>query len=338
VKRSGALAKLPNTSLSHCAHYCTRTRTGTRAFTNTVISEAHSLKITKTSMTTTFIIKKLTPSMPFVVKNKRTAESILKIVDMDDGTTSHTEISDISSDGSTRNDVEFKMNNDHAPHEHEQDMEVDETEMPSESTQEEEDEEIESDEQKPKEDSAPRRRKSILKRTVSDLDYLKNSRGAWKVLPKPDLGRITRSISAPASLEKAHKRDFTVSFKEVQIRCYSQTAGDNPSVSCGTPITLDWDYEEMEPVCIDKWEETHPPRRSLRQLILSYYQRRNLLTWQYGFSEDELRQAKREANKIRSKREMTRAFLPAMMVESVLESAVRKAKRILRKQATVIQF
>jgi hypothetical protein len=276
----------------------------------------------------------LAPSMPFVVKNKHTAESLLKFVDMDDGTASHTEMSDISSDESTtRNDVEFKIIDDHAPNEDEQCIQVDETEMLIESTQEEEeDEEIESDEQKPKEDTSPRRRKSILKRAVSDLDYLKNSRGAWKVLPKPDLGRMTRSVSAPEYVIKAQKRDFAVSFNKVQIRCYSQTAGDNPSVSCGTPITLDWDYEEMESVCIDTWEEIHPPRRSLRQLVLSYYQRHNLLTWQYGLSEDELRQAKKEANKIRSKREMTRACLPVMMVECVLESAGRKAKRILRKQ------
>jgi hypothetical protein len=64
-------------------------------------------------------------------------------------------------------------------------------------------------------------------------------------------------------------------------------------------------------------------------MILSYYHRRNVLSWQYGCTEEELKMAEREANRTKKQRAATIAFLPAMKVEVALESAFRKANRIL---------
>jgi hypothetical protein len=102
-------------------------------------------------------------------------------------------------------------------------------------------------------------------------------------------------------------------------------------VTYGPPIQLDWYYEEQDTICIDLYEATRGKRRNTRQMCLNYYQRKNLLYWQYGVSEEELKKAKRDANKIKLKRSITRALLPIMPVESVLESASRKAKRLVSK-------
>jgi hypothetical protein len=174
-------------------------------------------------------------------------------------------------------------------------------------------------------------RKSILRRLSEPIPIHEGS-SAWKVLPKPDMERVSRSVSEGQYFVKSQQRRTSgVVFKDVLIREYDQTVGDNPSVSYGPPISLDWDYKEIASVTLDEYEGGRAERRNLRQMILSYYQRRNLLAWQYGVSEEELKLAKRRANKCKSERAFTNFCIPAMIVETALESARRKAKRLVGK-------
>lgn len=179
-----------------------------------------------------------------------------------------------------------------------------------------------------------KRRGSILRSSAEPL-HIKDSGKAWKCLPKPDLDLLRNSSVTSTESISTSRRDSLVSsgvrFDSVKIRSYSQTIGDNPSVSYGTPIQLDWDYEEHEPIDIDKYEDARPKRRTFRQMILNYYQRRNILTWQYGFSEEEITASKRAVKKIKSQRSLTTSFLPIMKMEDMLESAGRKAKRMMKK-------
>lgn len=178
----------------------------------------------------------------------------------------------------------------------------------------------------------------ILKRFVSEPLHVKESRRSWKSLPKPDMEMIRRHSE---SLRKDHvnestrekRRNRAVSFGEIEMRCYSQTLGDNPSVSYGPPISLDWDYEEIEPIALDSFEDSRPPRRKLRQMILSYYNRKNVLIWQYGVSEDELKEVKKAIKKERFNRSVTRSLVPIMPIEAFFESAGRKAKRAFGKKS-----
>jgi hypothetical protein len=169
---------------------------------------------------------------------------------------------------------------------------------------------------------------SILKGTTSDPRHLKDSKSAWKCLPKPNIDLLLRTCSEPIQARNRSK-DNRVKFDKILIRSYSQTLGDNPSVSYGPPIQLDWDYEEHDAIDLDEYEDTHPTRRTLRQMVTSYYHRKNVLTWQYGYSEEVLKKAKKDAEKIKMKRSITLTFLPAMFIETAIESAGRKAKRLL---------
>lgn len=174
--------------------------------------------------------------------------------------------------------------------------------------------------------------KSILKPSYSQ-PMINDSKRAWKVLPKPDTKAIiTRSPSLPEirlAIKQQRKEEFNVRFGTVQIRSYVQTIGDNPSVSYGPPISLDWEYEEHQDVQLDDYELARGPKRTLRQMVLSYYHRKNVLAWQYGFSEEELKLAKKQANRAKLRREITRSLLPVMRAEAAVESMARKAKRIL---------
>ncbi|KAL3916827.1 MAG: hypothetical protein SGILL_005004 [Bacillariaceae sp.] len=179
------------------------------------------------------------------------------------------------------------------------------------------------------------RPRSILKpETKAEPRYINNHRRSWRSLPQADLDSILQQVAsqeanATTAPQHAHRR-HSVGFDSIQIRFYSQTVGDNPSCSYGTPIQLDWDYEQCDGVAVDDFEINRGKRRDLRQMVLSYYHRRNILSWQYGFGEDELKQAQKQADKIKLKRTITRTFLPVMPFESVMEKATRRAKQLVK--------
>jgi len=183
--------------------------------------------------------------------------------------------------------------------------------------------------------------RSILKKSKSDDSlFIQAKSKAWNCLPPPDLSESSvSSISQSTSTNSLACSDKTscsdkskrVSFDAVLIRSYEQTMGDNPAVSYGPPIQLDWDYEQHEGVDIDCYEsERCFSRRPYRRLVLSYYQRKAVLS-RKGFSDKQLTKAKKDANKLKLQRVVTNTFLPIMKVEDALESASRKAKRLIRK-------
>jgi hypothetical protein len=180
-----------------------------------------------------------------------------------------------------------------------------------------------------------RTRGSILKRTTSEPMYLNSSPRAWKTLPTPNLERRRRhTVSLPLedqSTSPKRRCNSSVEFSSIHIRSYNQTIGDNPSVSYGPPIQLDWEYQEYEPIGINEFKVNRGSRRNFRRMILSCHHRRNVLSWQYGCTEEELKMAEMEANRTKKQRAITIAFLPAMKVEAALESAWRKANRILNR-------
>ena len=171
-----------------------------------------------------------------------------------------------------------------------------------------------------------------MKRCHSDPAFInEKKRGAWKVLPKLK-GSVSSEILEAQQLEDppldVPRRRSSVTFDKVIIREYDQCCGDNPSVSYGPPISLDWKYQEYEAIDVDSYEDKRGQRRTLRQMVLSYYQRRNVLTFYYGASDEDLRKAKKQVKREHARRSLTRNLMPFMKVEDALESAVRKSKRI----------
>jgi hypothetical protein len=184
---------------------------------------------------------------------------------------------------------------------------------------------------------------SIIKfRTKFEPRFIQSHRRSWKSLPPPDLDRILTGVVSGNGIDRQKSKSgdaaqqHRVSFGVVRIRSYTQTLGDNPSVSYGPPIQLDWEYEEHSSVPLDTYESNRGRRRSLKQLVLNYYHRKNILFWQYGVSEEDLKKAKKEANKIKLKRVITRSLLPIMPVESAFENASRTAKQIIHSRHHVV--
>ena len=135
----------------------------------------------------------------------------------------------------------------------------------------------------------------------------------------------------PTTTTSLPKSDSKVEFRDITVRDYPMTIGDNPCVSYGTPVSLDWDYEEKQPLDLDLYEAERGTRRSLRQMNINYYQRRNILIHKCGFTEEEVQQAKREAKKTKNQRALTSVFVPFGKIEEAGESIIRKTKRAFQR-------
>ena len=179
--------------------------------------------------------------------------------------------------------------------------------------------------------SSCRRRSSILKsRTKFEPRYINYStkRRSWMALPPPDSNHI-KELTAQSSSRRVRSSSKSVSFTSVTIRSYEQTIGDNPAVSYGTPISLDWKYEEHDSIELDSYEiKRSLNRRTRRQMVIDHYRRKNLILYEFGCTKEEMNRARKDADKIKFHRSVTLSFLPMMNVESVVENATKKMKRL----------
>jgi hypothetical protein len=103
--------------------------------------------------------------------------------------------------------------------------------------------------------------------------------------------------------EKRH----TVGFGTVTIREYARSVGDNPSVSSGTPIGLGWSYFEPTVVNVDSFETVvrKPGPRTRKDFHLTAQKRFHLLLDEWGYTVQEIGEAKKDAAEIRKLRQIS---------------------------------
>lgn len=147
----------------------------------------------------------------------------------------------------------------------------------------------------------------------------------------------TSTLECGCGCHKTHiRRRRNVRFDTIYIRCYDQTIGDNPTVSIGTPISLDWHYSVEEPMPIDDFEATRAGNRQkgshgaiMRRLALNYFQRRSRLIYYWGFSEEEVDEAEKAVDKARRQRNFTSSISDFWWLEDIVRTAGRKVKRLV---------
>jgi len=100
--------------------------------------------------------------------------------------------------------------------------------------------------------------------------------------------------------------DKSVRFSRVVVRDYSLCLGDNPSVSRGVPISIDWGYDKERSYEINKYEcDRFARRRKSEELKLPSLQRIQLLK-NLGYSRNELNEQAKKTERVRQKRFTTR--------------------------------
>lgn len=140
-----------------------------------------------------------------------------------------------------------------------------------------------------------------------------------------DLIPSESSCSSLTSLAEAqHKK--CVSFGTVSVREYIRIVGEHPETKVGPPIALGHEFVENPTIHIDDFENSKP--ESKRSLRLSSITRKNLLLNVWGYSEEEVRLAEKEVQKIRKQRDLSQQ---KGKVGDVVDSAVTSTKRKFRR-------
>ena len=127
-----------------------------------------------------------------------------------------------------------------------------------------------------------------------------------------------------SSSSRGKKMKRSVSFVSVDVREYDRTIGDNPSCRSGPPLSLDWSYSKKyeHPKALDEYELEREPERvqHIDGLLVNKYRRRNLLSFNWGHSEEEMKSARQETKKLQRQRSMTQMLLPIHIAEEAFIS------------------
>jgi len=146
-------------------------------------------------------------------------------------------------------------------------------------------------------------------------------------------GILHEEATIPDSQESAKpKPTRKVQFGTVLVRDYDMILGEHPCCSYGPPITIDWDYLEYKPIEVDEYEFHHGERRGLREMMLNYYARKEILS-NAGFTEIDIKQVTKKVNREKLNRSITKQIVhhyPLFKAEAAVESACRKFKRLIK--------
>ena len=135
---------------------------------------------------------------------------------------------------------------------------------------------------------------------------------------------LRRSSSSLRTLNESGKSSLSVSFHNVRIREYPMTVGDNPAVSSGLAVTMDWDPLEQgsQVMELDEYEDTRPERRSMGQMRLPPSERREILR-RSGHSAREMQQGLKASNIARRQRTKTLGTLHLQPFQELREKTSR---------------
>mmetsp|Transcript_12156 Transcript_12156/g.19652 ORF Transcript_12156/g.19652 Transcript_12156/m.19652 type:complete len:429 (+) Transcript_12156:22-1308(+) len=108
------------------------------------------------------------------------------------------------------------------------------------------------------------------------------------------------------------KMRHNVSFHSVNVREYDRIVGDNPSCRSGPPLSLDWSYSKNTEKNLEEFELERSTDRvkNIRKLHVNKYKRKNLLSFHWGHSEEEFKEARKSTKKMQRQRSMTKMMLP----------------------------
>jgi hypothetical protein len=167
--------------------------------------------------------------------------------------------------------------------------------------------------------------------TIGQHDTLLNS------LPSCETREVFKIEANDSSIVscccKKDSKKKSLRFTTIEIRKYDRTLGDNPAVSNGPPIQLDWTYSVLPVVTVDDYETNRLPRRPKRHLSLSPITRRNSMYYHFGYSHDEIDRAADSVKKIQKQREVTRKLSKnAEKTQEVVQNVTRKIKRTFSRE------
>mmetsp|Transcript_17456 Transcript_17456/g.36478 ORF Transcript_17456/g.36478 Transcript_17456/m.36478 type:complete len:396 (+) Transcript_17456:80-1267(+) len=160
--------------------------------------------------------------------------------------------------------------------------------------------------------SSPSQHNPYKKGFIDDIPTLPNLNAA----PSPaDVAAGATSLDFSSgfySTDSADSLRRSVSFNSVAVREYDRTVGDNPSCRSGPPLSLDWSYSKKYEKSVDEFEGHRACERvdHLRKLHMNKYKRRNMLSFHWGHTEEEMKEARKQTKRVQMQRSVTKTLLP----------------------------
>lgn len=142
-----------------------------------------------------------------------------------------------------------------------------------------------------------------------------------------DAARIRRKLRSSLNSDMCSadsESSFSVSFDTVEVREYPIILGDNPAVSEGPPLTIDWDYDNVDEFSLDEYETTRPQRRGTVEMNIPANIRVDCLK-RCGFSTKEIFKRVKEVKVVRRDRLQT----TTMLYRSDMDEKLEKTKRVV---------
>jgi len=121
------------------------------------------------------------------------------------------------------------------------------------------------------------------------------------------------------SAELVQEPGRSVGFSTVEVRSHAMILGDNPSVSSGPPVTLDWTHQDVMECDLSQYEKSKPLRRSKSEICIPSYLRESWLRDQ-GYARSELTEVSKEIDMIKKGRD---AVIRQMMRPSLFSIICR---------------
>jgi len=121
-----------------------------------------------------------------------------------------------------------------------------------------------------------------------------------------------------------------VEFKEIEVREYERTVGDNPSCSSGPPLTIGWKFWQRARTSVDWYEKARPARKSQFELVMPREARQEMLIVEWRISQAQIATAVRSNIRTKNQRRRTVNNLGRLnKLEEGLESLMRKLMRLV---------
>ena len=98
-------------------------------------------------------------------------------------------------------------------------------------------------------------------------------------------------------------------------------------------ISLDWSYSKEYEKNLDEFELERSNERvnHVSELHMNKYKRQNLLSHEWGHTEDEMKEARRDTQKVQRQRNVTQALLPVLIAGEMLSSVKSFVTKTCRK-------
>jgi len=135
-------------------------------------------------------------------------------------------------------------------------------------------------------------------------------------------------------LQKTKPLSLSVSFDKIHIREHAMILGDNPCVSQGPPVSIDWEAQEEFVYNIFEYEEVRGPARKTFQMVIPRAGREALLK-KAGHSRRDFAPVIRQVNRTKNQRKKTAMNISSFKAEEKMEKLSRKMKGFFRKEETL---